>query len=627
MIKQKTRAFTLVELIIVITILAILATIWFISFQNYTKDARDWNRLATVANIQKWLDIYALQSTKYPEPNWIVLSWSLNNQELTRVWIIWEEIAKIIKISGKTTDPLIWKNYIYWVSADNKYYQIAMIMENLNSNNNILNNTYANNSSYKSKVVWNYNYPLKYNWKIRTLPSLLFTWNWWDLSSNWIYFIINNWKNLPYSINWTLNNTQNTQEVLTQLTWTSSVSLTWATIPDLTSMEFKNLSDQEISKLTNSLWITKEELWLLIYWNAYNTNSNVSATNWWVVSYLWTFSLSSLSVAVWTDVTITNNCTTSPTSYASSNLSVATTSWTTITTISAWTTNITPVWWNCNDVSAKTLTVTPPANSCNSTKPTNSITIAWTPTSVNQSWQNTNSANPCYYTCESWYGWNWSSCVSALACTSWLTEITIWTWSSLQTWSCKNLWADSVWNWTDTFTCTSSTDCSNKPSWVWNYYQWWRNDTWFTPWDTTYYDWYYTTHNTQSWWLWWGSANDTPTSDWALTTKIWRQWPCPVWWHVPSVKEWQDVCNTLILNCSNWMAYNSVMTTTLKLWLAGWRDRVTWNYIYQDTIAGYWASSPSSNNSYYYNYTSTTISPTKSSAWRAYAAPIRCLKN
>jgi prepilin-type N-terminal cleavage/methylation domain-containing protein len=46
MISQKTKAFTLVELIIVITILAILATIGFLSYQSYILDARDGKRIS-----------------------------------------------------------------------------------------------------------------------------------------------------------------------------------------------------------------------------------------------------------------------------------------------------------------------------------------------------------------------------------------------------------------------------------------------------------------------------------------------------------------------------------------------------------------------------------------------------
>jgi prepilin-type N-terminal cleavage/methylation domain-containing protein len=49
----KTYGFTLVELIIVITILAILVTIGIVSFQNYTKGSRDAKRVAELKNISK----------------------------------------------------------------------------------------------------------------------------------------------------------------------------------------------------------------------------------------------------------------------------------------------------------------------------------------------------------------------------------------------------------------------------------------------------------------------------------------------------------------------------------------------------------------------------------------------
>jgi len=41
---KKKKAFTLVELIVVITILTILGTIAFISLQGYSRDARDSTR-------------------------------------------------------------------------------------------------------------------------------------------------------------------------------------------------------------------------------------------------------------------------------------------------------------------------------------------------------------------------------------------------------------------------------------------------------------------------------------------------------------------------------------------------------------------------------------------------------
>jgi type II secretory pathway pseudopilin PulG len=50
----------------VITILAILATIAFIQFQNYTKDARDGNRLSTMKELETGMELYTVKTGMYP---------------------------------------------------------------------------------------------------------------------------------------------------------------------------------------------------------------------------------------------------------------------------------------------------------------------------------------------------------------------------------------------------------------------------------------------------------------------------------------------------------------------------------------------------------------------------------
>ncbi|MDR0772641.1 MAG: type II secretion system GspH family protein [Candidatus Peribacteria bacterium] len=57
MIKSTKRAFTLVELIVVITILAILGTIAFISLQGYSADARNSKRQNDVNSIAQKISI------------------------------------------------------------------------------------------------------------------------------------------------------------------------------------------------------------------------------------------------------------------------------------------------------------------------------------------------------------------------------------------------------------------------------------------------------------------------------------------------------------------------------------------------------------------------------------------
>ena len=118
-LKNYFKAFTLVELIIVITILAILATIAFISFKNFTSNARDGNRISTVTQIEKWLNLVQIQTGKYPLPDWDVLTGALNLwwSELvySSMWIIDENISRMINMSKTPLDPVSNSNYVYAV--------------------------------------------------------------------------------------------------------------------------------------------------------------------------------------------------------------------------------------------------------------------------------------------------------------------------------------------------------------------------------------------------------------------------------------------------------------------------------------------------------------------------------
>jgi prepilin-type N-terminal cleavage/methylation domain-containing protein len=60
---MSARAFTLVELIVVITILAILATVGFLSLQGYTKDARNSTTRANLQTISTTLSNAAAEET------------------------------------------------------------------------------------------------------------------------------------------------------------------------------------------------------------------------------------------------------------------------------------------------------------------------------------------------------------------------------------------------------------------------------------------------------------------------------------------------------------------------------------------------------------------------------------
>jgi len=62
--------FTLVELLVTITILTILWVIWFMSFQNYTVYSRDVVRLTHISNIKSVLEYNNTETGLYPKPDW-----------------------------------------------------------------------------------------------------------------------------------------------------------------------------------------------------------------------------------------------------------------------------------------------------------------------------------------------------------------------------------------------------------------------------------------------------------------------------------------------------------------------------------------------------------------------------
>lgn len=235
--KNMKKAFTLVELIVVITILAILATIWFMSFQSYMWDARDANRTTSIDELRKWLSLYEVKKSKYPEPdsaititNWTA-TWVILKQ-----WTIWKNISDLIKMTSKVEDPLTKKEYVYSVSNNWKYYQIWADLENTISYNTLVNTTYAEwNKAY---VKWNYSFD-------PSLPSLI-TISWSINTSSWIFdpnvcFVIDWWTNLISSTNTNCLKKKNMslKDYDSSLVWYWNFDETWF-IPDVNQYWWTN---------------------------------------------------------------------------------------------------------------------------------------------------------------------------------------------------------------------------------------------------------------------------------------------------------------------------------------------------------------------------------------------------
>ena len=227
MTKQK-QAFTLVELIVVITILAILWTIAFISLQWYSKDARDSIRISDTSNMKTSLELFHLNAGKYPLPDdngSLTYSWNT----LFYQWYFWDNVIKNISrnMTEVPRDPLTGKRYIYSVSNNRNELEILSLLEWDWIALNIIWQTSAAWTEVIPIITWNYNgLFIKTSAHIVPIPSIINT-----EVRNWVTSeitqltlestVIDRWDNVPEQWN------------VVASTWSLIwLVLTWALIPD-----------------------------------------------------------------------------------------------------------------------------------------------------------------------------------------------------------------------------------------------------------------------------------------------------------------------------------------------------------------------------------------------------------
>lgn len=179
-IKMKNKkAFTLIELIVTILILIILWTIAFFSFQWYSQASRNSVRIADLSNITNVLEIFNIESWKYPLPengSLITFSW----------WTVWQQgtfwgsvFTNVSKLNKIPTDPLFDREYTYSVTTDRNQFLLWWIEEwwILVQNINI-DKSYAWDNVMNAFVVWNYNWLIarSLSWSncyVLTVPSII----------------------------------------------------------------------------------------------------------------------------------------------------------------------------------------------------------------------------------------------------------------------------------------------------------------------------------------------------------------------------------------------------------------------------------------------------------------------
>jgi prepilin-type N-terminal cleavage/methylation domain-containing protein len=121
--------FTLVELIVVITILAILWTIAFISLQWYAKDARDSVRVQDFANIKKSLELFVTEKWFYPIPSGAT-DMTYSGGVVWQQWTFWDSVVENLwQLNKKPVDPLLETEYSYSLTNAKTEYELWWVVE------------------------------------------------------------------------------------------------------------------------------------------------------------------------------------------------------------------------------------------------------------------------------------------------------------------------------------------------------------------------------------------------------------------------------------------------------------------------------------------------------------------
>ena len=348
------KAFSLAELIVSMSVLVILSMIATMSYSWYLSSSRDSVRLLDIDGINKSLELSFIRSWHYPEPsNWEVVTY-LGTTIWTQ-WTVWESVINNFRENNIIPlDPLTWNEYAYSVLNTKKEYQLATIVEELAYENTLFKKANAWSNTAFAYVSWNFNWIMT---QIRILnrdyiiaiPSIITSKI--DTIENIIannYLVVNWLSNLPANY------------------WSWDVDLFW-------SSDSSFLND----------WIIDL---VMFNWCTYNLKENINFNiKKGIIDNL-------INIYTWADIIANKNI-----KYLL-KLDTSTENDELTRYMNALFNKFPEVPW-CVEAALYCTTL-----------PTyiNADFNAWSPISADQSWQNSNPSNPCYYTCTTW--WTWSDC-------------------------------------------------------------------------------------------------------------------------------------------------------------------------------------------------------------------------
>lgn len=197
--KINKNAFSFVELIVSVIIIAIVSTIWFVSYTSFLSDSRDSQRKSDLSQISSALKVYKQTRWYYAMP-WEFFNVTYYWEPVVYQWFF-DTNVRISSLDRLPMDPRTKWPYTYSTTKNAQEFELSATLENQDKPIAIVNWTYKSVS-------------------INILPSILLaierdSWenaeivewevnSWWNWSENRNKFIFDQQSyNIPYSfIDW-----------------------------------------------------------------------------------------------------------------------------------------------------------------------------------------------------------------------------------------------------------------------------------------------------------------------------------------------------------------------------------------------------------------------------------------
>lgn len=189
------KAFTLVELIVVMTLIVILSSIWFFSYLQYTEWTRDTSRVHQLQIIWDGIDLALSKWIKLTPESAIVVN--VEWEKYSTQWLAWKEILWKIKYVSDWLDPKTKELFTFSLWANNKEYDMLTALDNPNNSpKKQLINSFVSDSNWRIPYVyWKNTVWIFVDSNYVPLNKIL---NWTldidcDTTNNWYKLIFENW--------------------------------------------------------------------------------------------------------------------------------------------------------------------------------------------------------------------------------------------------------------------------------------------------------------------------------------------------------------------------------------------------------------------------------------------------